>query len=190
MPTTYSLRTRILSSKNPFNNLYDSSYNNSSSLSSYNDSSNSNSSNYWILITLLIILTLVAIFVGGIYKTGYYENFEDSSKTPERNYTLYYFFMDACKWCDDFSNGAWKKLEDDMKQNSKDYYFNIKKVNINNSDDKDGIRLARKYNVNSTPTLILVDNSNEDNYDIFDKDRNIIEDLKAFGNKYNKKINN
>ena len=72
MATTYTLRTKILSS-NPYKNIY-----NSNNYDNY-DGNDSNSSNYWILIFLLIVLTLVAIFVGGIYNTnGYYhEGFED-----------------------------------------------------------------------------------------------------------------
>jgi len=182
MPTTYSLRTRILSS-NPYNNIYSNNYKSSSS------SDGDNSSNYWIVIFLLIVLILVAVFVGGIYNTqGYYrEGFEDGTSKSTNNKTLYFFYMNNCKWCEDFKEGAWAKLKSDMQTNPKEYLFKIGELNINgnsnNEDDKKGMRLAQKYKVNSTPTLILVDDNNEDNYEIFDRDRNIIDDLKKFGNK-------
>ena len=82
MPTTYSLRTRILSS-NPYNSIYNGNY---ESNGNENGNDNGNSSSYWILIFLLIVLILVAIFVGGIYKTnGYYhEGFEDGSSSPQK----------------------------------------------------------------------------------------------------------
>ena len=180
MATTYSLRTRILSS-NPYKNIY-----NSNNYDSYDNSSN-NSSNYWILIFLLIVLTLVAVFVGSIYNTqGYYqEGFEDgklNTNNKGNNHTLYFFYMQNCKWCDDFKDGAWSKLKSDMKSNPNDYLFQIEELNINESDSKGG-RLAQKYKVNSTPTLILVNNDNEDKFEIFDRDRNMVDDLKKFGNK-------
>lgn len=186
MPT-YSLRTRILSS-NPYKNLYTNNNNyKSNNYESNNYETNNNSSNYWILIILLIILTLIAIFVGSIYNThGYYnEGFQDGeSKLSGNNHTLYFFYMDKCKWCDDFKNGAWEKLKVDMKTNPKEYLFKIDELNISSSDEKAN-RLGQKYNVNSTPTLILVDNSDENKYEIFDRDRNMIDDLKKFGNKKN-----
>lgn len=180
MPT-YSLRTRILSS-NPYNNIY----NNSSNYS--NSSTSSNSSNYWILVFLLIVLILVAIFVGSIYNTqGYYhEGFEDG-KSNKNNKTLYFFYMKNCRWCDDFKNGAWDKLKNEMKANPSEYLFEIDELNINGNSDNEkdakGMRLAKKYKVNSTPTLILVDNNDENKYEIFEEDRNRVEELKKFGNK-------
>lgn len=177
MATTYSLRTRILSS-NPYKNIYEN-YGNSESTG--------NSSNYWILIFLLIVLILVAVFVGSIYNTqGYYkEGFEDGTSNPKNkgnNHTLYFFYMNNCKWCDDFKSGAWSKLKSDMLLKSNEYLFEIEELNINERDSK-GSRLAEKYKVNSTPTLILVDNDDEDKFKIFDRDRNMVEDLKNFGNK-------
>ena len=178
MPT-YTLRTRILGT-NPYKNIYDNNYDNSGS----GDGNN----NYWILIFLLIVLTLVAIFVGSIYNTqGYYhEGFEDGSNKGK---TLVFFGMEGCRWCNEFKEGAWKNLEDDMRQHPEKYSFKIQYVDIGNSTDHfddlkgmNGIELGQKYKVSSAPTLILIDNNNLENFQNYEKDRNNIEELKKFAN--------
>lgn len=174
MPTTYTFRTRVLSS-NPYNSSYDN-YNSS-------DSGDDNSSNYLILIFLLIVLILVAVFVGGIYKTTF-ETFEDgtpkptSTPGPAKNYTLYYFKMEKCGWCVKFSNGAWKDLKEKVSSNKSKFPFVLEEVDINERTD-----LAQKYKVSSTPTLIFVDNNDSSKYTIFEGNRNNIDEIATFANK-------
>jgi len=181
MPT-YTLRTRILGST-PYKNIYDNNYD------SYDNNGSGDGNNYWILIFLLIVLTLVAIFVGSIYNTqGYYhEGFEDGSNKGK---TLVFFGMEGCRWCNEFKEGAWKKLEDDMKAHPEKYSFKIQYVDIGNSTDKfddlknmNGVELGRKYGVKSAPTLILINNSDLDKFQNYEDDRNNIEQLTNFGNK-------
>lgn len=180
MPTTYTFRTRVLPS-NPYtyNNGYDN-YNSS-------DSGDDNSSNYLILIFLLIVLILVAVFVGGIYKTSF-ETFEDgssastsvsvSASASSKNYTLYYFKMKNCGWCVKFSNGAWADLKNQMSSDKSSYPFTLKEVDINDNPD-----LAQKYKVTSTPTLIFVDNNDPSKYTIFEGNRNDPKEIATFANK-------
>lgn len=172
MPTTYTFRTRVLSS-NPYNNSYNSNYN--------NDSGDDNSSNYLILIFLLIVLTLVAVFVGGIYKTTF-ETFEDGTSKPTskptKNYTLYYFKMKNCGWCVKFSNGAWADLKEKVSSDKSSFPFVLEEVDINERSD-----LAQKYKVTSTPTLIFVDNNNSSKYTVFEGNRNDIDEIATFANK-------
>lgn len=183
MATTYSLRTRVLSS-NPYRNIYST----TNTFDNSYDNNNSNSSNYWILIFLLIVLILVSIFVGSIYNTqGYYhEGFESGNgngngKDKSNNHTLYFFYMEQCGWCKDFKSKAWAQLKDDMDKNRQEYLFKVGEIDIN--DGEKGTQMAQKYKVKSAPTLILVNDNDDNDYEVFDQDRNIIEDLKKFGNK-------
>lgn len=173
MPNTYTLKTRILSSNsNPYKSIY--------SNNNYDSYDNDNSSsNYWILIFLLIVLTLIAIFVGSIYKTNnYFEGFQNGD---EKKKTLYFFYMENCGWCHKFRDGAWSELKDDMNRNSDKYSFKIGDLDINN--DEKGQRYAKKYNIRSTPTLILIDDTNEDIYEEFKGNRDDISEIQKFGNK-------
>jgi thioredoxin-related protein len=168
MPT-YTFRTRILS--DPYKNIYD----------TYDNSNGNNS--YWILIFLLIVLTLVAIFVGSIYNTqGYYhEGFEDGGASPIRNSkTLYFFGMENCRWCQEFKSGAWKDLQEDMKKNPDKYLFKIKYADIAVGE---GTELAQKYKITSAPTLVIVDDNNDAIFKKFNNDINNIDEIAKFGNK-------
>ena len=187
---TYSLRTRILSS-NPYKNIYNSNSNSNSYINDIINNSDYTNNNYWILIFLLIVLTLVAVFVGSIYNTqGYYkEGFGVGDETPtkatststtptDNNQTLYFYHMDGCKWCDEYKSSGWKKLINDMKLNQNEYYFKAVDRDINNERNE----IIQKYKIYSAPTLILVNNNDSNKFKVFEKDRNNIDDLKNFGN--------
>ena len=53
--------------------------------------------------------------------------------------------MDRCKWCDEFKNGAWTKLKEDMKSHPEKYLFEVGELNISNPNDEKANRLGKKY---------------------------------------------
>jgi thioredoxin-related protein len=129
---------------------YKSRYSSNSRLSSTSNSSpeeSSSSSGFWVLVILLIILIIGAIVSGTYYKK--YENFTDASK----NYTLQYYCMTQCGYCRDFETNVWSGYSDKVNNNPDKYYFDTIKYDI--MDNGTGKELGDKYNITSTPTILL-----------------------------------
>jgi len=126
------------------------------------DESSGSSSGLWIISIILIVLTVIAIFAGTYYKR--YEGFENANK----NYILQYYYMPECGHCTDFNNNVWSKLESNNEANPEKYKFKLEKYDI--TDNGKGAEKAKKYGINSTPTIYLY-NSQTDKKVEFKKER-------------------
>lgn len=112
-----------------------------------------------VLIALLLIIIILVVYFSGFYKV--FENF--STKT----YTLQYYSMPSCRYCEDFEKDVWKSLVADVSASPSKYNFTTIKYDITVGD---GIKQSEIYNVNSTPTILLVENGT-DRYAIYYGDR-------------------
>jgi len=129
---------------------------------------------------ILISVFILAIIVGSIgYGSFYYrrENFEDSK--PSAKYTLQYYCMPNCGYCNDFDS-TWERLVSEVSTNPSQYNFTTVKYMI--TDNGEGKASAAKYNINSTPSILLVKKDNPNTYFIFNDTRDLTT-LKAFANK-------
>ena len=145
---------------------YKSRYNSRSSIkSSKTPTSSESSSGIWLVLGLLVLLIIIVIIVGGFYKR--FENF-----TNKKNYTLKYFYMKSCKFCNDF-NPIWDDLIKDI---------NVDTVKYDISENAEGIKQAELYKVKGAPTIILADNNNEKNSIEYEGNRTVA-DIKDFINK-------
>ena len=89
---------------------------------------------------------------------------------------LYYFWMNGCGWCEKF-NPTWEIL-------TKKYNQNIDMIKYEMNDFAAQSKL-KKYNVTSSPTIILVKNNKPIN---FDYDERSLENFKDFFTKNNVKM--
>jgi hypothetical protein len=137
----------------------------SSSLKSrFSSQSKSNSSygyGFWILIILLIVLIIGAIMSGTFYTK--YENFTDN-----KLYTLQYYCMERCSHCNDFEKNVWTTFSNKVQNNPGYYHFDTVKYDI--TDNANGSELGKKYNITSTPTILLY-NKNTGRVSNFNDDR-------------------
>ena len=104
------------------------------------------SSGFWILIILFIILIIAAIMSGTIYRK--YETFANS-----KSYSLQYYCMERCGHCKDFEEKVWTAFSKKINDNPGYYYFDTVKYDI--TDNSKGSELGEKYNITSTPTILL-----------------------------------
>jgi|LakMenEpi03Aug12_release.lakeMendotaPanAssembly.Ray.scaffolds.fasta_scaffold198924_5 hypothetical protein len=130
---------------------------------------------------ILISVFILAIIVGSIgYGSFYYrrENFEDSRPSTAK-YTLQYYCMPNCGYCNDF-DPVWQQLVTEVSANPTQFNFTTIKYMI--TDNGEGKASATKYNINSTPSVLLVKKDNPNTYFIFNDKRDLAT-LKAFANK-------
>ena len=161
---------------------YRSRYNTRSSYSSKPviESESESSSGFWILAILLIVLIIAAIMTGTFYKK--YENFTNINV---KSYTLQYYCMERCGHCKDFEEKVWTDFSKKINNNPGNYHFDTIKYDI--TDDGKGEELGKKYNINSTPTILLY-NKNTERLSTFDDDRTS-EKLLEFANRIIKSDN-
>ena len=114
---------------------------------------------------IFIILLIIIIVIIGIYVSGVKINFE--AFTNAKKYTLEYYSMPSCRYCEDFERTVWKRLVADVEESPNSYNFSTIKYDITVGD---GIKKAELYNINSTPTIQLVENGT-DRYVVFNGDR-------------------
>jgi thiol-disulfide isomerase/thioredoxin len=124
------------------------------SRSSSSKTEESSSTVMWVIIGLLVLAILLIVFMSN---SKYFEKFTNPT-TPE----LQYFYMTTCHHCKTFSDTTWKALEDDVKKDPNVYKFKLVKYDIN--DGGTGKELANKYNINSAPTIVLVNGSDRHEY--------------------------
>jgi hypothetical protein len=160
---------------------YKSRFSSSSRLSSMSKSTpeSSSSSGFWILIILLIILIIGAILTGTFYKK--YENFSNNVKL----YTLQYYCMEKCGYCKEFEAKVWNGYSDKINNNPLFYYFDTIKYDIMEAGV--GKDLGDKYNITSTPTILLYNKNTGKVYN-FNDDRTEAK-LTAFANEIIKSEN-
>lgn len=128
----------------------------------------SSSMNFWIFGFLLIILIFVSIVIGSIYKSGRNERF--TNPPVAKNYTLQYYYMSKCRYCDEFKP-EWEKIHHKISSNPNDYKFDTISYEITSNDK--GIEMAQKYKVNGTPHIILVNNNNTSSYKTYEGERTL-----------------
>jgi|688.fasta_scaffold853649_2 hypothetical protein len=114
---------------------------------------------------ILLILLLVVIIIIGVYVSGFYIKFEPF--TNSKKYTLQYYCMPSCRYCEEFENNVWNSLVSDVAESPNKYNFNTIKYDITVGD---GIKQSEIYNINSTPTILLVENGT-DRYATFNGNR-------------------
>jgi hypothetical protein len=163
-----------------FKSRYNSRSNYSSTPTPNSNSESESSSGFWILAILLIILIIAAIMTGTFYKK--YENFTD---IKVKSYTLQYYCMERCGHCKDFEETIWNKFSNKINNNPGNYYFDTVKYDI--TDNAKGSELGKKYNINSTPTILLY-NKNTERLSTFNDDRTE-EKLLEFANRIIKSDN-
>jgi hypothetical protein len=113
---------------------------------SKSESVSSSGYGFWILIILLIVLIIGSIMSGTFYKK--YEKFTD-----RKSYTLQYYCMERCGHCKDFESNVWNAFSTKIQNNPGYYHFNTIKYDI--TDNAKGAELGEKYNITSTPTILL-----------------------------------
>uniref|UniRef100_A0A6C0CHI5 Thioredoxin-like fold domain-containing protein n=1 Tax=viral metagenome TaxID=1070528 RepID=A0A6C0CHI5_9ZZZZ len=133
----------------------------SSKYRSYRGGSSDSNEGSSTLTMILLSVFIFAIIAGSIYYgSQYYRNqenfFDDSSSPLNKNYTLQYFSMTNCGYCNDFQP-TWDNIVTDAINNQAIINYTTVKYDI--SDGGDGMAAGRKYNVNSTPTILLVNNT-------------------------------
>ena len=101
------------------------------------------------------MLILVVVLVGGYLlfnwcKKGKLELFSGGSK-------LYFFFAEWCGYCKKFKP-EWEKLKNESN-------LGVQLEEVDCSDSNNVPSLAKEYNVNGFPTLILVNGSNKVTYE-------------------------
>ena len=106
------------------------------------------SSGFWILTIVLIILIIIAIMSG-----TYYKNYEKFTNSDVKLYTLQYYCMERCGHCKDFEEKVWTAFSKKINDNPGYYYFDTVKYDI--TDNSKGSELGEKYNITSTPTILL-----------------------------------
>ena len=136
------------------------------------------SSGFWILIIIFIILIIAAIMSGTIYRK--YETFANS-----KSYSLQYYCMERCGHCKDFEEKVWTAFAKKVNDNPGYYHFDTVKYDI--TDNSRGAELGEKYNITSTPTILL-HNRNTDKVYHFLGDRTENE-LTSFSNEIIKSDN-
>jgi len=122
--------------------------------------------NFWLFGFLLIILILIAVVIGGLYRSN--RNYERFSNQQTKTYTLQYYYMTNCGYCDKFKP-EWNKITDAVSKNPNDYKFDV--IDYEITSDTTGINMAKKYNVTGTPTILLVNNNNPDKFVTFNDER-------------------
>ena len=100
------------------------------------------------------ILILLVVLVGGFLllnwcKQGEVELFSGGSK-------LYFFFAEWCGYCKKFKP-EWEKLKSESN-------LGVQLEEVDCSDNNNVPSLAKEYNVNGFPTLILVNGDNKITY--------------------------
>lgn len=143
----------------------------SSRANNYNNESGNGS--IWIIAVVLIILILIAIIFGSMYKK--YEKFTNASK----DYTLLYFCMSKCGYCRSFEEEVWNNFSKKVNANPTEYKFDTIKYDI--TDNGIGEEKGNKYNIQSTPTIYLINNMNGEFIDF--KGNRTEKDLLEFVNK-------
>jgi len=133
-------------------------------------SSSSSASSFFIILFLVIVLIITALFASGFYKQ--FEGFASG-----KAYTLQYYYMPSCGYCDEFENKSWKPLESEIFKYPDKYNFSLVKYDI--TDDAEGHRKSNIYGVRGTPTILLVENSTG-NYAVFNGNRNDYKELIKF----------
>ena len=118
------------------------------------------SSGIGIIIALLLIIIIVVV----VYFSGFYKIFEGFSN---KEYTLQYYCMPSCRYCEDFEKNVWKSLVAQVAASPDKYNFTTIKYDITVGD---GIKQSELYNINSTPTILLVENGT-DRYANFNGER-------------------
>jgi thiol-disulfide isomerase/thioredoxin len=106
---------------------------------------------------ILLSVFIIAIIAGSIvYGSSYYyrqtENFADASSL-NKNYVLQYYNMPNCGHCKDFDSD-WDEIVKRTTRNQAVVNYTTVKYDI--TDNGDGAAMGRKYNVNSTPSILLV----------------------------------
>lgn len=125
------------------------------STSNSNSTSESSSSGFWILIIVLIVLIIGSIMTGSFYKK--YENFTNPDPDDPKSYTLQYYCMERCGHCQDFEKEIWTGYSQKVNSSPSLYYFDTVKYDI--MEPGIGKEMGDKYNITSTPTILLY-NSN------------------------------
>jgi len=142
-----------------------------------NYSSDEGSSN---LPLILLSVFIIAIIAGSIiYGSGYYrqrENFEDASSL-NKNYQLQYYHMPNCGHCSDFEK-VWNDIVSQTNKNQAVVNYTTVKYDI--TDNGEGTAAGQRNNINSTPTLLLV-NTTTGKIIPYEKSRNA-SDIIAFAN--------
>lgn len=140
----------------------------------YRDSESS-SSGFWILIIVFIVLIIISVMTGSIYKK--YEKFTNSFEP--KKYTLQYYCMEQCGHCKQFESTVWTAYSDKVNSTPLSYRFDTVKYDIM----KEGIgkEMGDKYNITSTPTILLYDKEKDKVYSFMDERTE--EKLTAFANK-------
>ena len=98
--------------------------------------------NNWNMITIFAILLLILIVLLSFAYSKY--NIEKFSSEK----LLEYFYMPSCPHCLDF-NPIWEELE--KKISNEHIALRMQKHNLMDDDE-----LAKKYNINAAPTIILI----------------------------------
>ena len=132
--------------------------------------------------TVLILLSvfILAIIIGSIgYGSMYYRRRENFADAPSPKYTLQYYCMPNCGYCKDF-DPTWERLVSEVATKQSEYNFTTVKYMI--TDNGEGKASAAKYNITSTPTVLLVKKDSPNTYFVFNDSRDF-NTLKTFANK-------
>lgn len=121
----------------------------------------SSNSGFWILIILFVILIIAAIMTGTIYKK--YEKFTNA----EKSYTLQYYCMERCGYCKEFESKVWDNYSEKINNNPLYYYFDTIKYDI--MEPGVGKELGDKYNITSTPTILLYNKNTKKVYNFMNE---------------------
>jgi thioredoxin-related protein len=113
------------------------------------------------IILLLIVLIIIAVFASGYYKR--LERFTNGGK----DYTLHYYCMPSCRYCEQFEKDVWINLVKEVNNPLNKYNFDTVKYDITVGD---GITKSELYNINSTPTILLMENDS-DRYALYNGER-------------------
>jgi thioredoxin-related protein len=129
-----------------------------SNLSSRASNPETPSSGFWILIIVFIVLIIISVMTGSFYKK--YERFTNPDISTERKiYTLQYYCMKQCGHCNRFEETVWKDYSEKINSNPLLYKFNTVKYDI--MDSGIGQEMGVKYNITSTPTILLYNDSSK-----------------------------
>jgi len=106
---------------------------------------------------ILITVFILAIIIGSIvYGSTYYKRRREHFTDGIKNYTLQYYCMKNCGHCKNFED-TWKSIEEATRTNQASVNYTTVKYDI--TDGGQGAAAGTRYNVSSTPTILIVNNS-------------------------------